>query len=71
MSGGINIKIGSKDNEKNRELNTIQPSSTVVVSYTFSPEFPGDDMKKKYHPIALIQRQLIKGLLDIKHCTKF
>ena len=55
MSGGINIKIGSKDNEKNRELNTIQPSNTVVLSYTFSPEFPGDHMKKKYHSISLIQ----------------
>lgn len=39
MSGGINIKIGSKDNEKNRELNTIQPSSTVVVSYTLAQSF--------------------------------
>ena len=48
MSEGIKIKIGSKDNEKNRELSTIQPSNIVVVSYTFSPEFPGDDMKKKY-----------------------
>lgn len=48
MLGEINIKIGSKEGEKNRvQIRTLfGPVTQQWISYKFSPEVPGDQNEK-------------------------